>query len=210
MDGPIDAGPPHDHDVEAISGNPGRPPTDQLFLHPLPIRSAEAGIMHVQQRDPGALVLRGAVDHPQGQFHLFTGTGGEILDRHQDAMHRRIGMTAKVHHHNRAVGRSTHAIHDVAHQPGPQLVLAAGTDQQQIRCLFQRRAAHATGHVLIQPQQRAGGHLQIGSDRLRHPQPGAGRRHRPVQTAAHLLQTRVHHRQGQQQTVATGGAPQQS
>ena len=76
MNGAINAGPAHDHDVESLSWNSNRPPADQLILHPAPVLTAEAGIVNVKQRDPGSLVFIGAVDHPQRQLHLLTRTGG--------------------------------------------------------------------------------------------------------------------------------------
>ena len=59
MNGPVDAGPPHDHDVEPLLRNPRRAPADQLLFHPMTVLAAEAGVVHMQQGDPHALILRG-------------------------------------------------------------------------------------------------------------------------------------------------------
>ena len=59
MNGRVDAGPPHDHDVKPLLRNPRRSLADQLLFYPVAILPTEAGVVHVQQGDPNPLILRG-------------------------------------------------------------------------------------------------------------------------------------------------------
>ena len=119
-------------------------------------------------------------------------------------MHGPLRLTPQIDHHNRAMGGAADAVDQITHQPGPQLITAASSHQKEIRRLLDRRAAHATSDVFIEPQQASGGHLQIGPDHFGGGQPAAGRCNGTVEAATHLRQAWVHHRQRQQQPLATG------
>ncbi len=198
MDRHIDAWPTHDHDVKALCRDPLRPPADQLLLHPAPVLPTEAGIMHMQQRDAGALLQRRCVDHPQGQLELLACAGGEILDGYQDAAEGGDALTPEVHHHDGAMGGAADPIDDVSEEPGPQLVRPSGSDQQQVRRLFEGGAAHAPGDVLVESQQGSGWNLQGTADRRCGSQSTTGRDDSAVEAAAHLLETGIDHGERQQ------------
>ena len=123
--------------------------------------------MQVQQGEAGAA----GGGQPSGQLELLQGRGGEVLDRHEQALEAG-GIAMEAGHHHRARHLAAGCLHQVAKQPAPQPGRGIQPHHHQVRILLKGRCGYAAGDIAAGAlKPLPAGAALLGSHHLERHQP---------------------------------------